>query len=281
MKKVIDEDLIDSCKKSSDYIRHQIIEMTYATGRIGAHLGGSLSMAEMLGTLYTGVLRYRPNEPDWDERDRVIFSKGHGALALYPALARAGIIDSELLKTFKQNGSKLGGHPSLNGLPGIEFASGSLGQGLSLGVGVCLALKRKNYINLPKVFVFLGDGECDEGSVWEAVASASHYGLNNLIAVIDTNHIQYDGETNKILNMSPMDKKWESFGWKTKVIDGHDIEQLLNAYNMEPDKPLVIIADTIKGKGVSFMEGNWKYHNSVLTKEQYEKALRELEGPAC
>ena len=250
--------------------------MTYSTGNTGAHLGGSLSMAELLACLYLGNLRYRNEDPNWEERDRVILSKGHAALALYPAMAEAGIIDEKELDTFKMNASRLGGHPSLNGLSGIEFASGSLGQGLSLGVGTCLALKRKGN-NASRTFVFLGDGECDEGAVWEAAASAMHYGLNNLVAVVDVNSIQYDGYTNEVMNMSPLKEKWASFGFEVISIDGHNVQEVLDAYNHMSDRPLVILAETVKGKGISFMENNWRYHNASLTKELYEKALQELE----
>lgn len=179
----------------------------------------------------------------------------------------AGIVD----------GSLLGGHPSLNGLPGIEFASGSLGQGLSLGVGVCLALNRKQNTD-PRVFVFLGDGECDEGSVWEAAASASHFGLKQLTAVVDMNAIQYDGYTSDVLNMAPFARKWADFGWDVLTIDGHDPEAVLDAYMHKSDKPLVILAKTVKGKGISFMEDNWRFHNASLTKAQYEQAVAELES---
>ena len=268
---------VKKCEKASRRIRRHIIDMTYSTGNTGAHLGGSLSIVELLAGLYLGRLKYDPIDPTWEERDRVILSKGHAALALYPAMVEAGIIDSSELETFKQDGSRLGGHPSLNGLPGIEFASGSLGQGLSLGVGTCLAIKRKKN-NDSRVFVFLGDGECDEGSVWEAAASAGHYHLNNLVAVVDMNSIQYDGLTTSVLNMSPMDKKWVDFGWDIISIDGHDIEQIIDAYNIRGDKPLAIIAHTVKGKGISFMENNWKYHNASLTEKLYEQAVQELEA---
>jgi transketolase len=274
---MVDTNLIQKCQEAANSIRRDIIDMTFATGNTGAHLGGSLSMAEMLAALYVGCLRYDKNDDNWEERDRVILSKGHAALALYPAMVQAGILDRLQLDDFKKNGSQLSGHPSLNGLSGIEFASGSLGQGLSLGVGVCLALKRKNN-DKSRVFVYLGDGECDEGSVWEAAASASHFGLNQLIAIIDTNKIQYDGDTNDILSMSPMGEKWKSFGWHVIEIDGHDIEALIDAYNMTSEKPLVIIANTVKGKGISFMENNWRFHNSRLSKKQYEQAIEELEG---
>ena len=272
-----DSIMVNKCKVAANQIRKDIVDMTYATGNIGAHLGGSLSMPEMLAALYVGCLRYDKNDGQWEERDRVILSKGHAALALYPAMVQAGILNRERLGDFKKNGSQLSGHPSLNGLPGIEFASGSLGQGLSLGVGVCLALKRKQN-DASRVFVFLGDGECDEGSVWEAAASASHFQLNNLVAIIDANKIQYDGDTNEILSMSPMAEKWNSFGWNVIELDVHNIEALIDAYNTKCESPLVIIANTVKGKGISFMENNWRFHNSRLSKNQYEQAMSELEG---
>lgn len=272
-----DSIIVNKCKVAANQIRRDIIDMTFATGNIGAHLGGSLSMSEMLAALYVGCLRYDKNDNQWEERDRVILSKGHAALALYPAMVQAGILDRARLDEFKKNGSQLSGHPSLNGLKGIEFASGSLGQGLSLGVGVCLALKRKHN-NVSRAFVFLGDGECDEGSVWEAAASAAHFELNNLIAIIDTNKIQYDGDTNDILSMSPMAEKWKAFGWNVIELDGHNVEALVDAYNTKSVSPLVIIANTVKGKGISFMENNWRFHNSRLSKNQYEQAIAELGG---
>ncbi len=270
-----DQKMIDEYKTISNKIRKSIIRMTYSTGNVGAHLGGSLSMVELLVTLYLSAVKYDVNNTNWENRDRVILSKGHGALALYPVLAEAGIIDGDELSTFKENGSRLGGHPSLNGLPGIEFATGSLGQGLSYGVGVCLALLRKNN-NESRVFVILGDGECDEGSIWESAASASHFKLKNLVVIVDNNNIQYDGYTKDVLDMSPMEDKWRSFGWDTASIDGHDIGQILDAFSQLHNKPLVIIANTIKGKGISFMEGNYRYHNSTLNEGLYKKAMDEL-----
>ena len=270
------QSMVDKCTEAANTIRRRIVELTYNTGKTGAHLGGSLSIVELLAGLYSGVIRYDIRDPAWEGRDRVILSKGHAALALYPALAEAGIIDPAELETFKQDGSRLGGHPSLNGLPGIEFASGSLGQGLSLGVGTALALKRKNNLE-PRVFVFLGDGECDEGSVWEAAASAGHFELNNLVAVVDMNAIQYDGYTQDVMNMDPFEKKWQDFGWDAVTIDGHNIEMVLDAYSRKSDKPMAVLAHTVKGKGVSFMENNWKFHNAALSKEQYEQAISEME----
>lgn len=269
-------DMIHKCTAAAQRMRRNIIDMTYNTSKTGAHLGGSLSIVELLACLYVGILRYHAEDPNWEGRDRVILSKGHAAMALYPAMAEAGIIAREELLNFKKDGSMLGGHPSLNGLSGIEYASGSLGQGLSLGVGACLALKRKNNLD-SRVFVYLGDGECDEGSVWEAAACAGHYGLNNMVAAVDMNAIQYDGYTTDILNMNPFENKWRDFGWDVISINGHNVEEVLDAYEYHGDKPLVILAHTVKGKGISFMENNWKFHNAVLSKEQYEQAMKELE----
>ncbi len=272
-----DKEKILRCETAARRIRRRIIDMTYSTGNTGAHLGGSLSIVELLAGLYVGSLKYNTADPLWEGRDRVILSKGHAAMALYPAMVEAGIIEESELDTFKKDGSKLGGHPSLNGLPGIEFASGSLGQGLSLGVGVGLALKRKNN-NDSRVFVFLGDGECDEGSVWEAAASVGHYKLNNLVTVVDMNNIQYDGFTTEVMDMSPLEKKWLDFGWDVMSIDGHNIEQVLNAYEHKGNKSLAILARTVKGKGISFMENNLKDHNASLSKKLYEQAVQELEA---
>ncbi len=274
---MMDNELVMKVETAAKRIRRHIIDMTYRTGKTGAHLGGSLSIVELLAGLYAGVIRWHIDDPMWDGRDRVILSKGHAAMALYPAMVEAGIITEEELLTFKHDGSQLGGHPSLNGLPGIEFASGSLGQGLSLGVGSCIALKRKGNCD-SRVFVFLGDGECDEGSVWEAAASASHYGLDNLVAVIDINKIQYDGYTTDVLNMTPFEKKWQDFGWETITVNGHDISEVMNAYSKHTDKPLAILAHTVKGKGISFMENNWKFHNAAISEAQYKQAIEELEN---
>lgn len=269
---------IKKCENAARQIRRDIIDMAYAAGKTGAHLGGSLSIAEILAALYCGTIRYDIKNPDWQERDRVILSKGHAAMALYSAMSQAGIISKDELLSFKQNGSRISGHPSLK-TPGIEFASGSLGQGLSLGVGVCLALaKQKNFI--PKVYVLLGDGECDEGSVWEAAASAAHFGLKQLVAIVDENKLQYDGSTKKVMSMESTEQKWKSFGWNVIKLDGHNISALLDAYRQETDKPLVILAQTVKGKGISYMEGNKNFHNSRLTKKQYEQAIMELEASA-
>lgn len=272
----MDQTLLSHCALTSKYIRRACLDMTYHVGNQGAHIGGALSIAEILAVLYAGILRYKTDEPRWEERDRFILSKGHGALALYPALATAGFLLDDELKEYKKNGSRITGHPGLHPEIGLEFASGSLGQGLSQGVGVGLALKMKGNAT-SRVFVLMGDGECNEGSVWEAAAAAVHYQLNTLVSIIDCNGIQYDGYTKEILSMEDLSAKWKAFGWETIVVDGHDIVSLYDALCVRSDKPIAVIAKTTKGKGVSFMENNWRWHNSRLSKEQYEQACAEQE----
>ena len=272
-----EHEVIELCNHAAARIRRRIIDMAFRAGKTETHLGGSLSMVDLLAGLYIGIIHYQKNHPEWEERDRVILSKGHAAMALYAVLAESGIIEEEELETFQQDGSRLSGHPSLNGLPGIEFASGSLGQGLSQGVGVGLALRKMNRQE-PRVYVFLGDGECNEGSVWEAAASAAHYGLNNLTAVIDLNGLQYDGDTKEILDMGSMEQKWQAFGWETVAIDGHNMKEVLEAYRYHGSAPVAIIAHTVKGKGISFTENNWEFHTASLSGEQYRQAIEELEN---
>lgn len=267
-----DLELICKCQQMAKKIRLDVINMTYEAYSTGAHIGGSLSLCEILAVLYTKFINFPGN---LEYRDRLIFSKGHGAMALYSALAHKGIIDINLLHTFKKNGSLLSAHPSLNELPGIEFSSGSLGQGLSLAVGVGLALRRKNNTK-SKIYVILGDGECNEGSVMESALSASHYLLDNIIVIIDANSLQYDGATKEIMNMEPFVDKWLSFGWDCVEIDGHNISTLINTLSIKHQKPLCIIARTIKGKGVSFIEGCKQYHNSILSESLFKLAIMEV-----
>lgn len=273
---MIDESLIKKCKEASRRMRINAIKMTYNAGNVGAHIGGALSMIEIMSALYLGVLKCDVNNPFWEGRDRFILSKGHGVIAQYTALKELGVITNDDLLTFKQNGTQLYAHPSMNIKMGIEFSSGSLGQGLSLGVGSALALKRKNN-NFSRVFVLLGDGECDEGAIWEAAACAAHYKLSNLIAIVDKNNLQYDGSTTEVLSMEILEEKWKSFGWKCVSVNGHSEEELLYALSIESKGPLAIIANTIKGKGVTFMENNHIWHNGRLTKEQFTQAMKEQE----
>ena len=256
-------------------MRRDIIEMGYRAGMNGAHFGGSLSLVEIMSVLYGRVINFDIHNTMAENRDRLILSKGHGVMAQYAALKGIGLLTNDDLLGFKRNGSELSAHPSINGRLGIEFSSGSLGQGLSLGVGVALALKLKGN-ETSRIFVVLGDGECDEGSIWEAALSAAHYRLSNLVAVVDRNHLQYDGNTEDILQIERFSQKWQAFGWMTAECDGHDEQELTKALSLKTDKPLVVIANTVKGKGISFMENQSKWHNGVLTKSMYEKALSEL-----
>ncbi len=258
-------------------MRIDLLKMGLAAKSAGAHLGGSLSLVEVMSALYGEVMSFDPKNPSWEDRDRLIFSKGHGVMAQYVALRQIGVLTEDELMTYKATGSIASAHPSIHQARlGIDFASGSLGQGLSQGVGVALALRRKaNYSS--RVFVIMGDGECDEGSVWEAAASAAHYGLKNLVAIIDENKLQYDGPTDQILNLSDLCAKWRAFGWDSCEVDGHDVSSIVSALQAPHEKPLALIAKTVKGKGVSFMENVAAWHHGIVTQKIYDQAMAELE----
>ena len=221
-------------------------------------------------------MKYDIQNPQWEERDRFILSKGHGALGYYSALAESGFINKEELFTFEKDGSFLLGHPVKKREKGIEFTNGSLGMGLSLGIGVSLANRMKQRSNT--VYVLMGDGECNEGSVWEAFMAASQYKLTNLVAIIDRNHFQLGGNTTEVMDVGDIKNKIESFGWDVREVNGHDIVQLYNAFTEPHDKekPLAIVANTIKGKGFSFSENNNAWHHAVLTQTNYDIAIQEL-----
>lgn len=259
-------------------IRKKIVELSATAG--GGHLGGSLSMVEVLVALYYRVMKYDPGNPDWPERDRFVMSKGHGAVGLCPVLADVGYYPEELMCDFNDLDSPFGMHPDMNKIPGIEMSTGSLGHGLSISVGVALSgkLDRADW----RVFCLLGDGECDEGMVWEAAMSASHFKLGNLSAIVDRNGYSLDGPTEEIMALEPFARKWRAFGWNCYEVDGHDIEQLLGAFDKVPDaradKPTCIIANTTKGKGVSFMEGANEWHYGGCDDELTAQALGELEA---
>lgn len=257
-------------------IRKDVIRMTYAAGTQGAHIGGSLSLCEIMAVLYHDVLRYNKDITLDPMRDRVILSKGHGAIALHAVLKSIGILTEEDLLTYKQDDSIVTAHPTFMPEKGMEFASGSLGQGLSIAVGVALGLRRRE--NKAKVYVIVGDGECDEGSIWEAAASASHYNLNNIVCIVDKNHLQYDGNTDDVLSMGSLSEKFKSFGWETVEIDGHNCKILSEAFHHQSNKPYAIICDTVKGKGVSFIENEYKWHNASLNEKQYFQAMEEQEA---
>lgn len=269
------EELQMNVEKMAKAMRKNILYMAYNCGG-NAHLGGGLSVVEILAALYGAVLHYDANNPRWDDRDRFIMSKGHGVLGYYAALCEAGFFSKELLNSFQQNDTDLVAHPVMNLNIGIESSNGSLGQGLSFGVGIALSAIQKKQSH--KVFVLLGNGECNEGSVWEAIMSASQYKLSNLIAVVDNNRQQSDGYSENIMNLEPLANKFESFGWNVLVVDGHDISAIYQALTSTiADKPTVVIANTIKGKGISFMENKPEWHHNRLTKNYYEQALAELE----
>ena len=270
--------LIETCKAAASKMRVDALQMTKNTGNTGAHIGGALSMIEIMAVLYNGVMKLDVKNPNWDDRDRFILSKGHGVMAQYVAMKSVGILSEKELLTFKHNDTRLYAHPSMNMDIGIEFSSGSLGQGLSLGVGTALALKRKGN-ETSRVFVIVGDGESNEGQIWEAAMSAAHFNLDNLVVIIDKNKLQYDGITTAVLNMERMADKWSAFGFETITVDGHSVEQLLTVFSMRPSKPLAVIAETVKGKGVTFMENDASWHNNRLTDDQFKQAMKEQEVP--
>ena len=262
----------------SKQMRLSVIETGYGAGKNAAHFGGALSAVEILACLYGGIMDVDPKNPSKEPRDIFIMSKAHAVLALYTALAYTGFFPVEELKTFEVNESELAGHPTMNVNRGIEFSGGSLGMGLSQGVGVALGYRKKKIDN--RVFVMLGDGECDEGSNWEAAMSAAHFNLDNLIVIVDKNTVQGDGTTDEIMKLGDLAQKFSAFGFETREVDGHNISALYENISALIDnyngKPKALIAHTIKGKGVSFMENNHVWHHNIMTPKQYEQAMQEL-----
>jgi transketolase len=258
-------------------MRRNILAMTFGTGTNGAHVAPALSIADICAALYGTVMRLDPQDPLSPQRDRFLLSKGHGAMALYAALAETGFLTPDDLRTFETPESLLSGQPAMCVEKGIEISSGSLGLGLSVGIGIALAGRKSQ--SQYRTFVLMGDGECNEGTVWEAAMAAAHFKLGRLIAIIDANGLQSDGFCGGIMDMGSQEAKWSSFGWETRSVDGHDLAALTGALlspRGDPDRPLVVIATTVKGKGVSFMENNNDWHNNRLTQAQYDVALREL-----
>jgi len=256
-------------------LRRHIITMTGKAG--SGHPGGSLSAVEIVTALYFGLLRHKPSDPQWTDRDRFILSKGHAAPLLYAALAECGYLPIEELITLRQLDSRLQGHTDRTVTPGVEMSAGALGQGLSFAIGVALAgrLNSQKY----RVYVLLGDGECDEGQVWEGAMAAAHFKVDNLVAIVDNNGQQIDGWNRDVMNLDPFNEKWQAFGWHVIEVDGHDLAQLIDAFNQAKlikGQPTVIIAHTIKGKGVSFMENNLDFHGKAPTAAEVERALEEL-----
>ena len=259
-------------------LRITMLNMALEAGAASSHFGGALSMVEIISTLFSHKMNLKKiNDKDWDKRDRFILSKGHACLAYYSALHEIGMISKKELKTFEKDNSSLAGHPVKNKKLGIEFSNGSLGMGLSIGIGLAISSKKKK-LNF-NTYVVLGDGECNEGSVWEAAMSAPNFGLDNLNVIIDRNNFQQTGSNNEIMNLGNLREKWKNFGWETEEFDGHDIKKLLNYFDKKSNnkKPKILIANTIKGKGFSFSENNNVWHHSVMTKSIYEKAIKEVQ----
>lgn len=267
--------MLTSLKEKAKVIRRQIIKMTGAAG--SGHPGGSLSATDIVTYLYFKELKIDPNSPEWPERDRFVLSKGHAAPVLYAALAERGFFPVEELITLRRINSNLQGHPDMKKVRGVEMSTGSLGTGFSTSVGMALAARMDQRNN--HIFVMLGDGEIQEGQVWEAAMAAAHYKLENLIAFLDYNGLQIDGPVSEVLSPEPLPDKWRAFGWEVLEINGHDFEEIENAIVRAKEikgKPTMIVAKTIKGKGVSFMENEAGWHGSAPSPEQVEKALQEL-----
>lgn len=269
--------MYENLKAHANEVRKSIVEMICESK--SGHPGGSLSAVEILTYLYFKEMNINENNLDSKDRDYFVLSKGHAAPVLYGVLAEKGFINKEELKTLRKLGSKLQGHPDSKKIKAIDISTGSLGQGISNAVGLAIGAKISNASN--RVYTVLGDGEVQEGLVWEAAMSAAHYKLDNLVAFVDNNGLQIDGKNESVMNISPLDEKFKSFGWNTIVVDGHDFKEIEDALNNArncKDKPTAIIAKTVKGKGVSFMEDRAEWHGAAPSKEQVEKALKELQS---
>lgn len=302
MQTQITEDKIELLKSRAKTIRQHIIRMITQAG--SGHPGGSLSAVEILVSLYFHKLRHDPKNPHWQDRDRFLLSKGHAAPVWYATLAEAGYFPISELNSLRKLGSILQGHPDMKRVPGVESSSGSLGQGLSIANGIALAGKIDKNSSPPepsptparqgsggavwrglsragRVYALIGDGECQEGQIWEAAMSAAHYKLDNLCVIQDYNGLQIDGSIEKVMSPLPLAEKWRAFGWNVIEVNGHDIKMLIEAYDKAETikgKPTIIIAKTVKGKGVSFMEGKAEWHGKAPNAEQEQKALQELQS---
>lgn len=267
---------ITELKKHALNIRKNILKMTSQAG--SGHPGGSLSSTDILTVLYFNVMDINENNVDSIDRDRFVLSKGHASPLLYGVLSEKGLLDEKELMTFRNIGSRLQGHPNMKELAGVDMSTGSLGQGISAAVGMAMANKLDG--NGHRIYALLGDGECQEGQVWEAAMAAAHYGLDNLCAILDFNGLQIDGDVKQVMNPTPFDKKFEAFNWNVIQIDGHNYEEIIDAFEKAKEckgKPTLILAHTVKGKGISFMENNAGWHGVAPNAEQLESALKELE----
>ena len=270
---------LEELKEAARRIRRATIQSIHAVGT--GHAGGALSIADLLAVLYFDEMRVRPAEPNWAERDRFVLSKGHACASLYAALAERGYFPAEELLTLRQYGSRLQGHPDMKVTPGLDMSSGSLGQGLSIGNGMALAakLRRMDY----RVYILLGDGELEEGQIWEAAMTARRYALDNIVAIVDANGLQINGTVEEVAGLTDIDARFAAFGWHVIDIDGHDLAAIRAAFAAARETagvPTVIVAHTVKGKGISYMENQAKWHSGVPSEDEYRTALRELGGEA-
>ena len=263
---------------SSIEARKNILKMAYSAGSASAHVGGALSIIDVIVILFKSILKIREGKKILIERDKFILSKGHGCLAYYSVLINEGFIDNKELISFEKSGSDLMGHPIINKNKGIEFSTGSLAMGLSIGVGLAIAKKIKKTKH--KVYVVIGDGECNEGAIWESAMSAYKYNLDNLVVILDKNNFQQTGSTKEIMDTFNLENKWQSFGWDVITIDGHNHQEIFNELKKDNKKdiPKILIANTIKGKGISLFENNNQWHHSVVSKKIFDEAIQELEN---
>lgn len=263
-------------KQFAKHLRLKALEMAYKSGKNGSHVGGGLSAVEIFAALYGGVLKFDINNPEDENRDRLVVSKGHCVLAYYSALNAVGFMSQDDLDGFEVDGHHLHGHAFRNLEKGIEFSGGSLSMGMSFAVGQAMACKKKGLSN--RVFTIVGDGECDEGLIWESAMAASNYKLNNFVVIVDCNKLQYDGLTTEVMDNSSLADKFKAFGFDVIEVNGHDVDELTKALSYQGEKPLCVVAHTIKGKGASFAEGQREWHHHTLSEEEYIQARKEVEN---
>jgi len=263
-------------KQLSKDLKRSALKMAHDCGKNGSHIGPAFSSIEIYATLYNSVLHYDPKNPYDEKRDRLVVSKGHSVLAYYSALRYAGFLSDEDINSFETNGSHFHGHAMRNLEKGIEFSGGSLSMGMSFAVGLALSCKRKELNS--RIFCIIGDGECDEGLIWESAMSAANFKLDNFTVIVDRNVLQYDGPTSSVMDLLDLNAKFQAFGFDVREVNGHNCEVLFNALTEKHDKPLCVIAHTIKGRGLSFAENCKEWHHHTLSDEQYEQAIKEMEN---
>jgi transketolase len=272
------EELVARLQDRAMFVRLETVRLTQIAG--AGHYTATFSAAELFAALYYAQLRYRADEPDWPDRDRFVLSKGHAAIGLYPVMADVGFFDPSLLDNYTRLDSSFGDHPDMRKIPGADFSSGSLGHGLSVSVGMALGarVQGRSY----RVYCMMGDGELDEGQVWEAAMAASHFQVGSLIAIIDRNHLSIDGNTENIMRLEPLADRFESFGWTVRTVDGHDLDAILDVFSELSEDPVappqLIIADTVKGRGVRRMEFDTNWHVGNLLGADYDDVIEEIKG---